>query len=93
MAVLILFTLLFWRGLLIAKKAPTPFSQLAAAGISMAIFFQALLNISVVLGLVPPTGLTLPMISYGRSSLMVTLFSLGLLLHISQRRINRWEKH
>jgi len=93
MAVLILFTLLFWRGFLIAKKAPTPFCQLAAAGISMTIFFQALLNISVVLGLVPPTGLTLPMISYGGSSLMVTLFSLGLLLHISQRRINRWEKH
>jgi len=92
MSVLFLFAVLLWRGLLIAKKAPNLFSQLTAAGITLAIFFQALLNISVVLGLAPPTGFTLPMISYGRSSLLVTLFSLGLLLHISQRRTNRWKK-
>lgn len=92
MAVLVLFVALLWRGILISRKAPSLFSQLAAAGITAAVFFQAMLNISVVLGLGPPTGLPLPMISYGRSSLLMTLFSIGILLHISQRRSNRWKK-
>lgn len=85
-AILFLFSILLWRGLVISFKAPTLFSQLAAAGLTLTLFFQAMLNISVVLGLCPPTGVPLPLISFGRSSLICTLISLGILLHISQRK-------
>ncbi|MFQ5721676.1 MAG: FtsW/RodA/SpoVE family cell cycle protein, partial [Candidatus Aminicenantales bacterium] len=64
-----------------------------AAGLTLAIFTQALLNISVVLGLGPPTGLPLPLISFGRSSLLCTLLSIGILLHISQRKSYRRGKN
>lgn len=84
--ILILFFIFLWRGLVISKRAPNLFSQIAAAGITLAIFSQALLNISVVLGLGPPTGFPLPLISFGRSSLISTLFGIGILLHISQRK-------
>ena len=83
---LLLFFVFFWRGLVISQKAPNFFSQIVAAGLTMAIFSQALLNISIVLGLIPPTGIPLPLISFGRSSLICTLFSIGILLNISQRR-------
>jgi len=86
LAILFLFLILFWRGLIISFNAPTLFSQLTAAGLTLAIFFQAMLNISVVLGLSPPTGVPLPLISFGRSSMICTLSSLGILLHISQRK-------
>ena len=86
LSVIVLFAVFLWRGLLISRRAPDLFSQVAAAGITLAIFIQAMVNISVVLGIGPPTGLPLPMISYGRSSLISTLFSVGILLHISQRR-------
>jgi cell division protein FtsW len=84
--ILILFFIFLWRGLVISRKAPNLFSQIAAAGITVAIFSQALLNMSVVLGLGPPTGFPLPLISFGRSSLISTLFGIGILLHISQRK-------
>lgn len=83
---LLLFVIILWRGLLISRRAPTPFSQVVAAGLTMAIFAQALLNISIVLGLAPPTGLALPLLSFGRSSLICTLLAIGILLHISQRK-------
>lgn len=86
MVILLLFLVILWRGLLISWRAPNFFSQMAAAGLTLAILLQALLNISIVLGLGPPTGFPLPLISYGRSSLICTLFSIGILLHISQRR-------
>jgi len=84
--VLFLFGLFLWRGLVIARNAPTLFTRLLAAGLTMAICTQALLNISIVLGLGPATGLPLPLFSFGRSSLVCTLFSIGILLHISQRK-------
>jgi cell division protein FtsW len=86
LATLLLFVIILWRGLVISWRAPTTFSRIIAAGLTMAIFAQALLNISIVLGLGPPTGLTLPLLSFGRSSLICTLFSIGILLHISQRK-------
>lgn len=86
LAILLLFLIFLWRGVAISLKAPSLFSQMAAAGLTMAIFFQALLNMSVVLGLGPPTGVPLPLISFGRSSLIATLFTIGILLHISQRK-------
>lgn len=87
-SVLLLFCLFFWRGMVVSWRAPNTFSRLAAAGITFSIFFQAMLNISIVLGLGPPTGLPLPLFSYGRSSLIVTMFSIAILMHISQRKRN-----
>ncbi len=87
-AILFLFLVFLWRGLVISKSAPNFFSQILAAGLTLAIFAQALLNISIVLGLGPPTGIPLPLISYGRSSLLCTLFGIGILLNISQRKKN-----
>jgi cell division protein FtsW len=81
-----LFSVLVWRGLKVSFKAPNLFSQLAAAGLTFLIGVQALLNISVVLGLGPAKGVPLPFLSFGRSSLMMSLLAVGLLLHISQRR-------
>ena len=86
LVILVLFLVILWRGILISWKAPNLFCQIAAAGLTLAIFLQAMLNISIVLGLGPPTGFPLPLISYGRSSLICTLFSIGILLHISQRK-------
>ncbi len=88
LAILFLFLVFLWRGLVISKMAPNFFSQILAAGLTLAIFSQALLNISIVLGLGPPTGIPLPLISYGRSSLICTLFGVGILLNISQRKKN-----
>jgi cell division protein FtsW len=84
--ILLLFLVILWRGLLISWKAPNLISQMTAAGLTLALFLQAMLNISIVLGLGPPTGFPLPLISYGRSSLICTLISIGILLHISQRK-------
>jgi cell division protein FtsW len=80
------FVILIWRGVAISLKAPTVFSQLATAGLTFLLGIQALLNISVVLGLGPVKGVPLPFLSFGRSSLVCNLIVIGLLLHISQRR-------
>ncbi len=82
--VLVAFGLLLWRGVVSSLRAPCLFGRYLAAGITFSIFFQALANILVALGLLPTTGLTLPLISYGGSSLVVTMLSLGILLNISQ---------
>jgi len=84
--VLFLFGIFIWRGLVISRRAPDPFSRVLAAGLTLTIGIQALLNISIALGLAPTTGLPLPLFSYGRSSLVCTLFAIAILLHISQRK-------
>ena len=89
LGVLLLFGVILWRGLVISKRAPDLFSQILAMGITLIICSQALLNISIVLGLGPATGLPLPLFSFGRSSLICTLFSIGILLHISQRKASQ----
>ena len=81
-----LFLLLLWRGLSIAFRTPHPTDKLIAAGLTLAITAQALLNISVVLGLGPATGIPLPFISYGRSSLVCNLAAVGVILNISQKK-------
>jgi len=86
LGVLFLFGIFIWRGLVISRRAPDHFSRLLAAGVTIAIGIQALLNISIAAGLAPTTGLPLPLFSFGRSSLICTTFSIGLLLHISQRK-------
>lgn len=84
LVILGLYLVILWRGLYTARRAPDRFGRLLAAGITMMIVFQGLANISVTTGLVPTTGMPLPLISSGGSSLVVSLASLGLLLNISQ---------
>jgi cell division protein FtsW len=78
------FVLLLWRGLRAAWRAPDPFGTYLAAGLTLAIVVQALVNVSVVLGLLPAKGIPLPFISAGGSSLLFTLLALGLVLSVSQ---------
>lgn len=83
--VLALFSVIVWRGFRIAAGAPTPYASLLAAGITCWITGQALINIGVVTHLIPATGVTLPFVSYGGSSLVTSLAAMGLLLNISGR--------
>jgi cell division protein FtsW len=82
--VVALFLLFAWRGFKIAINAPDNFSRLLAAGITIMITFQAAINIGVVSGALPVTGITLPFISYGGTSLVFTMIGVGLLLNISR---------
>lgn len=83
-AVLLLFFVFIWRGLKIAIMAPDTFGSLLAAGITSMIAIQALINIAVVTGSVPVTGINLPLISAGGSSVFFTLIGIGILLNISR---------
>lgn len=82
--VLLLFLLLLWRGITIALKAPDGFGSLLAVGVVLMIVIQALVNISICLGMMPVTGITLPFISYGGTSLVVSMSAVGVLLNISK---------
>ncbi len=82
--VVILFAAFVWRGLRIALYAPDLYGSLLAVGITGMIGLQALLNIGVVSGSLPVTGMTLPLLSYGGSSLVITLAGIGVLLNISR---------
>ena len=82
--VLALFAVYGWRGLIAAMKAPDTFGRLLGIGITAMVVGQALINLSVVLGLVPTKGIPLPFISYGGSSLLGMLLATGVLLNISQ---------
>ncbi|OGJ60677.1 hypothetical protein A3C37_02020 [Candidatus Peribacteria bacterium RIFCSPHIGHO2_02_FULL_53_20] len=83
MIILGMYGIFVWRGYHIARCAPDRFGFLVATGITTWIAFQALLNVCVTLALFPLTGLTLPFISYGGSSLMSVLMGTGILLNIS----------
>jgi cell division protein FtsW len=83
MIVLAMYAVLVQRGYRIARDAPDRFSALVATGITTWIAFQTLMNIAVNISLFPLTGLTLPFISYGGSSLLTTLIGVGILLNIS----------
>jgi cell division protein FtsW len=83
---LALYLLFLWRGVRIALAASGPTHKMIAAGVTFSIVAQALMNITVVLGLGPTKGIPLPLISYGRSSLLCSLAAVGLLLHISQKK-------
>ena len=84
-AVLILFVLLVWRGVRAALGARDVFGGYLAFGITMLFGVQVLFNVGVVLGVVPNKGITLPLVSYGGSSLVVTMFLVGLLLNVGRR--------
>lgn len=82
--VILLFCLLLWRGIRIAINAPDLYGSLLAIGIVGMIAVQVMINIAVVTGMMPVTGITLPFLSYGGSSLTLTLISVGILLNISK---------
>ena len=82
--IVLLFAVLAYRGLRIALNAPDNFGMLLATGITSLLTLQAVLNASVVLAVAPPTGVTLPFISYGGSSLVMAMGSVGILLNISR---------
>lgn len=75
--------LLIWRGIRVARKAPDFFSFLLAAGITLVYGIQTVINALVVSGSIPPTGLPLPLISSGNTSLIITMSSMGILYAIS----------
>jgi cell division protein FtsW len=89
MAIVIAFGLLLWRGTRAAMKAPDRFGTLLGIGIITGIIVQALFNISVVISILPAKGIPLPFISYGGSSVMVSLCAVGILLNISQKGESR----
>lgn len=84
LSVVLAFGLLLWRGARAAVMAPDRFGMLLGIGIVTGIIVQALFNISVVISILPAKGIPLPFISYGGSSVMVTLFAVGILLNISK---------
>jgi cell division protein FtsW len=85
------FLVIAYRGMRIAGRAPDPFAGLLATGITAWLVFQALINIAVVTTLIPFTGLTLPFVSYGGTSLVMCLAAAGILLNISKHTVDREE--
>jgi cell division protein FtsW len=82
--ILVCFCLIAWRGMRIALRAEDAFGSFVALGITTMIAAQALVNMSVVLGLMPTKGIPLPLVSAGGSSLLISLLGIGVLLNISQ---------
>ena len=81
---IVAFAVILWRGLRASARCTCEFGRLLAIGLTVMVVGQALVNMSVVLGLLPTKGIPLPLISYGGSSLFVTLAAVGVLLNISQ---------
>ena len=84
LAVIAVFGIVVWRGLRVAARSRDRFGYYAALGITLMIAIQVLINVSVTLCLLPTKGLPLPLISYGGSSLVASMISLGILLNLSQ---------
>ncbi len=82
--VILLFVIFIWRGIVVAIKAPDNFGTLVAIGIVAMIGLQALINIAVVTGAMPVTGMPLPFFSYGGTAIAVNLGTVGILLNISR---------
>jgi cell division protein FtsW len=83
---LLIYLLFIWRGILIAVRCTDTFGTLTGVGIMGMLAFQAVINIGGVTSTIPLTGVTLPLISYGGSSMMATLISMGVLLSISREQ-------
>jgi len=82
--VLLCFVVIAWRGLRAAMRAPDRFGAFLAIGLTTMMAAQAFVNISVVLGLLPTKGIPLPFVSFGGSSLVISLLGMGILLNVSQ---------
>jgi cell division protein FtsW len=79
-----LFLVILWRGVKIALASGESFSRSLALGITLLVCMQAVINMGVVTGLLPTKGIALPLVSYGGSSLVMTMAALGVLLNISR---------
>ena len=79
-----LFSFILWRGIRIATNTTDLFSKYLAFAIIFQLIFQTLMNLMVVIGMIPVTGVTLPFLSYGGSSLLISMASIGILLNISR---------
>ncbi|MBF0110580.1 MAG: putative lipid II flippase FtsW [Magnetococcales bacterium] len=82
--IILLFAILIWRAIHIARMADDRFVRLASTGLAVLLGAQSVANMGVVMGLLPPKGLTLPLVSYGGTSIIVTLGAIGLLLAFSR---------
>lgn len=82
--VVLLYGLLLWRGLLIARRAPDLLGALLAGGLTIWIVMEAIINMSVIIGLAPFAGNALPFISAGGSNMIVSLMAIGIVLNISR---------
>lgn len=89
--VVALFLLILWRGYRIAFRATDAFGMYLAFGITSMFALQAMANLFVVTGMLPTKGLTLPFVSFGGTSIIVGLFSVGILLNISRNEPDWWE--
>jgi len=92
---LMLYLLVVWRGLKVVAAARDPFSAIAAGGIVFALLFQVFVNVGMTIGIAPVTGIPLPMVSVGGSSMIANLFAIGVLQAIHARgrgrtRVARW---
>jgi cell division protein FtsW len=85
LAVVLLFAVFLWRGARTAMRASDPYAGYLAMGVTGLIVGQAVVNMAVVSGLVPTTGVPLPFLSFGGSSLVIMLFAVGILLNVSRR--------
>jgi cell division protein FtsW len=84
--VIVAFGVLLWLGFRIARSAPDPFGRLLATGLTAMIGLGAVLHSGVSLAVIPATGIPLPFISYGRSSLLVSLAAIGILISVGNAR-------
>ena len=83
--IILLFIIFIWRGISVAMKARDTYGTLLAIGITSVIAVQSLINIAVVTGSMPVTGVPLPFISYGGTALVMNMTAVGILLNISRQ--------
>ena len=87
--IILLFVIFVWRGIKIAVTAKDMYGTILAIGITSVIAVQAVINIAVVTGSMPVTGVPLPFISYGGSALLFNMFAMGILLNVSRQTVNK----
>ena len=87
-----LFSIILYRGIKISLRAKDSFSKYLSFGMIFQIIFQSLMNLMVVIGMIPVTGVTLPFLSYGGSSLLVSMASIGIILNISRNSLEKSSK-
>ncbi len=85
LVLIFIFFVIFYRGIKIAKHTPDEFGKILASGVTFVIFLTAVVHIAVVSGILPPTGIPLPFISYGGTAMIVNCASVGILLNISKQ--------
>lgn len=88
--ILLIFALLVWRGFVIAMKCPNRFGKMLALGIVFQVGLQTALNVCVVTAMIPNTGISLPFFSYGGSSLLILLCSMGVVLSVSRKNQEKY---